>query len=305
MSPTRSLQLDTEEQVLTEIANLRTGYRQTGNWTLAQICWHVGVPLDKFLNPPEPMDLAATPEQAAIKERFVDYVIAHRAPPPYIKESPPQMMPPPNAGDDAIDGYIENLHKLKAYPHPRVMMGPVGPVTAEEFRICNLFHASHHLSFLEPVAAAPPRRVRLKFDDLDQVAADIQTLRNGYRKSGNWTLAQVCWHLDQAMQLRMKSTPMVPNTPEQDARKPLLEQVLATGALPPGLVAPDSLTPPTVGETAIDAALETIQKFKNFPGPITQHRLFGNLPDATARRLNLIHCAHHLSHLVPTTGTPS
>ena len=78
-------------------------------------------------------------------------------------------------------------------------------------------------------------------------------------------------------------------------------QILASGRLPDGQTAPDFMTPPTdCGDDAIDAFLARLEQFKNFPGPIAPHRLFGQLSDADARTINLIHCAHHLSYLTPT-----
>ena len=61
--------------------------------------------------------------------------------------------------------------------------------------------------------------------------------------------------------------------------------------------------PPVCGDDAIDSFLATLERFKKFPGPIAPHRLFGHLADADARKLNLIHCAHHLSYLTPTPQT--
>src|SRR5450432_4043655 len=132
MSAPRTLRFDTESEVLTEIARLRRGYTQSGKWTLAQICWHVGLPIEKHLHPPEPADLQRTLEQEAIKQKFVDYIVAHRAPPPGAKDAPPSFIPPENAGEAQIDRYIELLDKLANYPHPRVMMGPIGPVSIDE-----------------------------------------------------------------------------------------------------------------------------------------------------------------------------
>jgi hypothetical protein len=76
---------------------------------------------------------------------------------------------------------------------------------------------------------------------------------------------------------------------------------MAGWKLPDGISAPDSMMPPAgCGDEAIDAFITTLTNFKSFPGPIAPHRLFGQLSDADARRLNLIHCAHHLSYLTPT-----
>lgn len=149
-------------------------------------------------------------------------------------------------------------------------------------------------------APTQPQRRYLNFGDIDQVIAEIRRLRKGYVKAGNWSLPQICWHLDAAIQARMQPGPFPPNTPEQDARRPAFEQVLATGRLPEGIVAPEPMVPPPdCGDAAIDACLQRLEQFKRFAGPIAPHRIFGHLKDDEARRLNLIHCAHHLGFLVP------
>jgi hypothetical protein len=55
----------------------------------------------------------------------------------------------------------------------------------------------------------------------------------------------MAWHLNQAVQQRMKPGPHAAETPEQTARKPLLQHVLAmNGYLPDGITAPDPMQPP-------------------------------------------------------------
>jgi hypothetical protein len=173
-------------------------------------------------------------------------------------------------------------------------------VTTPEFRTFNLLHAAHHLAHFQLAA----RREGLSFADEDAAIADIEQLREGNARTGGWTLGQVCWHLDKTIQARMQPGPFPPNTPEQDARRPIYEQVMASGKLPQGLIAPEHLVPPgDAGDESIDACITTLRQFKNFKGPIAPHRLFGHMSDADAHKQNLIHVAHHLSHLVPLSPT--
>lgn len=143
-------------------------------------------------------------------------------------------------------------------------------------------------------------RRTLNFTAVDDVIADVQTLRRGYERVGQWTLPQACRHLDRIMSGSMKPGPHPDDTPEQTARKPMLDTMMATGQIPNGLVAPDEMTPAAdTPESAIDEFLTTLEQFAAFHGPLAPHRLFGTLPDDVRRRHQLIHCAHHLSYLVP------
>ena len=152
------------------------------------------------------------------------------------------------------------------------------------------------------MSAGPQRRAGLRFETEDDVVDEVRRLRRGHAQAGAWSLAQVCCHLDKSVQSRMQPGPFPPTTPEQEARRDVLQQALRNERLPDGIPAPDHMMPPTdCGDDAIDSFLATCERFKSFPGPIAPHRLFGHLSDADARRLNLIHCAHHLSYLTPTT----
>jgi hypothetical protein len=144
----------------------------------------------------------------------------------------------------------------------------------------------------------------IRFADEDAVIADVERLRRGYTKAGSWSLPQMAWHLNQAVQARMKPGPHPDDTPEQVARQPLLQHVLAmNGYLPDGISAPEPLVPPAdAPESSCDELVASLRQLKAYKGQIAPHRLFGHIPDKDARRLNLIHCAHHLSYLTPTTA---
>lgn len=146
-------------------------------------------------------------------------------------------------------------------------------------------------------------RRSLQLTDEDAAIAEIERLRSGYTKVGKWSLEQAAYHLDQSLQSRMQPGPHPANMPEQDARRDTLQQVLASGRLPDGILAPPSMEPsPECTSECVDSLIATLRKSKTFPGPFAPHRLFGSLSDADMRRINMIHIAHHLSYLVPTNS---
>jgi hypothetical protein len=126
-------------------------------------------------------------------------------------------------------------------------------------------------------------------------------LRRGYTKVGNWSLEQICWHLNTVMTFTMRPGPHDAVAVDETA-KATLAKILAGQPLPQ-VTAPERVVPPAdAGTDAIDQFLATIERFKTFTGPYAPHRLFGDMPFSDYQRLHLIHSAHHLSHLIPTNS---
>jgi hypothetical protein len=295
----RSLRFETRHDIVREINRLRHGgYTQRGNWSLPQICWHISVPLKKRIKPPA--TTTPTPEQSALQKKIIEPILATGKAPPGM-QPPPEMIPPTECAQTSIDDFLALLDQLEKYPHEYVDFGPMGPVKADVLRQITKLHTAHHLAFLEPTYS----RRDLSYANEDDVVADVENLRRGHVRLGGWTFEQICWHLEQGVRYRMAPPPHAANTPEQDARAGVLKQVLASGKLPNTIVAPDPMVPPAnPGAQAIDAFIASMREFKAFPGPIAPHRIFGHVSQPDARRLNLIHCAHHLSYLVPTSDGP-
>ena len=294
----RLLRFETSLDIVREINRLRHGgYTQHANWSLPQMCWHLSVPLKKRMKPP--VSTTPTPEQAALQRKIIEPILATGKAPPGM-QPPPEMIPPQQCAETSIDDFLALLDQLDKYEHDYVDFGAMGPVKTDVLRQITRFHTAHHLAFLEPKYT----RRDLSYANEDEVIADVEKLRRGHVRLGAWTFDQICWHLEQGVRYRMAPPPHPPNTPEQDARVGVLKQVLASGKLPGNIVAPDPMVPPKdPGPHAVDSFLQSMREFKAFPGPIAPHRIFGKLRDeGDARRLNLIHCAHHLSYLVPTTA---
>jgi len=144
---------------------------------------------------------------------------------------------------------------------------------------------------------------KLAFNDADAVAGEVKRLRVGYTRAGNWTLPQVCWHLNMVMTFTMRAGPhaAVEVGPEANAK---LAKILEGGEIVGKIEAPERVVPPvTAGEGDVEAFLATLEKFKVFAGPFAPHRLFGEMGFEEYRRLHLIHCGHHLGFLAPDETT--
>lgn len=289
------LTFKTLDEVIADVRQLRiSGYRKAGTWSLPQIAWHVSFPIRRALSNPVPDRTTRTPEEAEAFRKFADYIAGRTV----AQLTAPAVMQPASDLDDAeIDRLIELLEKLKAYKASHIGMGPFGPTLLDEFLAFQYGHIAHHLSHVTPIAK---RRMGLSYASIDDAIADLHRLRDGYEQSGNWSLAQICWHLNATTKARLKPGPHPANTPEQDGRKEIFAKILATGRLPEGLIAPDVMQPPSDAErSAISQFIETLEQVKTHAGPFAPHRLFGNMSDADSRKQILIHSAHHLSHLTP------
>ncbi len=147
-APTRPLVFATETDAAAEVHRLRQdGYRQTGDWSLPQMCRHLRLAVDRLTVPPGPDAPAASPEARALLGTYLS--TGH---PPPGTPSPEPLVPP--AGCDAadVDGFLDALDRLRAYAGPAVQMGRFGVVPIADARRFHLAHAAHHLAHLVPVA---------------------------------------------------------------------------------------------------------------------------------------------------------
>jgi hypothetical protein len=151
-------------------------------------------------------------------------------------------------------------------------------------------------------------RRKLKFATIDEVVADADNLlRKGYEKVGNWDLGQVCLHLADWMRFPIGGFPKPPVpirlmlwTLRNTIGKKMFQQYLAKG-MPAGKpTMPQTVHQPgTDAVKAIKKLKETGERFKNFTGVVHPSPLFGAMSKDEATRLQLVHCAHHLSFLIP------
>jgi hypothetical protein len=151
-----------------------------------------------------------------------------------------------------------------------------------------------------------PGRRTLRYESLDDVMPDVARLLEGHVTVGHWSLAQICRHLATAMR-RVVDLPASAaddgslRVPEERKR-----QIFESGVLPEGLPGPAETMPSeTMGEREEAEGLRAaIAYYRASPGPVIPHRFFGPLTRAEWDRLQLIHCAHHLSFVVPAGESP-
>lgn len=152
-------------------------------------------------------------------------------------------------------------------------------------------------------------RRKLAFAALDDVVRDAENLlAKGYDQAGKWDLAQVCFHLAEWLRYPVEGFPRIPllmrpvlwlmrNT----VAGPALRKAIEKGELPTGQpTLTQSVAAPGGNPTAAVAKLkQAVERFKAYSGPYQPSPLLGVLDHETGHKVQLLHCAHHLSFLVP------
>lgn len=150
-----------------------------------------------------------------------------------------------------------------------------------------------------------PRRT-LHFDDLSQVLADAQTMsRRPHQSVGNWTLAQVCKHLADTIHGSVDGIRLGQHT----LRRIFLGRVILRwtykNGIPPGVTLDPRLNPPPDCdfENAFAELQRAVSRYAAYTGRLKPHPIFGRLRRKAWDELHCFHCAHHLSHIVPSGST--
>ncbi len=153
-----------------------------------------------------------------------------------------------------------------------------------------------------------PARRTLTFHSLDAAAADAERLYAvGYEKAGNWDLAQVAGHLANWMSYPIDGFPKAPlpvrmvlSVVRTTLGRKMFEKYMAEG-MPAGKPTMTQSVPPEGGDpaTAVANMKAAANRFDAYTGELHPSPVFGQLTKEEAFKLQLVHCAHHLSFLIP------
>jgi Protein of unknown function (DUF1569) len=156
-----------------------------------------------------------------------------------------------------------------------------------------------------------PRRRTPEFRELDDVMRDVDALASGgYDRVGNWDLSQICGHIAQWMSYSVKGYPRGPAPIRLmmallrvTIGKSLLRKTLSSGFMDAGAPTLKQTIPAATSDPtpAINELRRVIEDFKSHKGDYQVSPFFGPMTREQMTRLQLIHCAHHLSFLKPKT----
>lgn len=144
----------------------------------------------------------------------------------------------------------------------------------------------------------------LRFESLQDVLLDVETLLSGYQMLGNWSLGQVCQHLAKVLDMSRTSSPEAgPHVLEERTRTIMKRRVFSSGVIAAGVDVPGSPLPDpadTLDDRAeVERLREAISAYLAHTGPIGAHPLFGALTTDEGLRFQCVHASHHLSFLIP------
>lgn len=149
-------------------------------------------------------------------------------------------------------------------------------------------------------------RRTLDFQSFADVRADVAGLVAApHDRRGNWDLATTCDHLAKAIEVglenRSVALPRFAKVLAPVVGPLVFKRILKKRSTPRGVKAPAPFVPAT--NCACDDAVARLdaitRRAEAFAGPMPRHVFFGPITADQWKQLMLIHCAHHLSFLVP------
>lgn len=150
-------------------------------------------------------------------------------------------------------------------------------------------------------------RRKLSFQNFEEVRSDVELLQHGYHQTGNWNLSQICDHLRIVMNSSMNEMDIgIPKFVRWFIKQLVLKKILQSKKMATGIKLKKdwNLTPPKLEKDDpkfVHDFLACLAAFQHHPEEYCPHVAFGTLSRTEWQQLQLIHCSHHLSFLVPTS----
>ena len=159
------------------------------------------------------------------------------------------------------------------------------------------------------MAKPEPKKRQLKFHDLDEMMADVRSLKeNGYTSHGNWTLGQCCGHLAHWMRYPMDGYPVAPLpirmifwAMKKTVVPGMRRKILAEGFKGGMMTAPESVPQQdeTTDQQGIDQLQKVVDRLIAFEGELLPSPLFGEVDKQMQVKVSLLHAELHLGYLEP------
>lgn len=143
----------------------------------------------------------------------------------------------------------------------------------------------------------------------DDVISEIRRLAaDGYDRAGNWSLTQICDHVEKAITGTMKGIGFrAPWIFRVTLGQWFVNSALRNNRAPnikipaPKPFVPTAAPSPTDDPAVIERCIAAIEEAKAFPGPMKDYPIVNEISVDDWRRMMWIHAAHHLAFLIPRT----
>jgi hypothetical protein len=156
--------------------------------------------------------------------------------------------------------------------------------------------------FVQVSRLVTTRRRNLRFSSIDDVLPDVEHLLAGHKTLGQWSLAQIFNHLEMSIRLPMQGVPEKFSWPMRRLFGPVaLRLSFWLEWIPSGVRVQEIYLPHSGLDLAkkTECLRATIARFKEHAGAFDEHPLLGRLSAEQWERFHCLHCAHHLSFVVP------
>ncbi|HEY7091392.1 MAG TPA: DUF1569 domain-containing protein [Tepidisphaeraceae bacterium] len=151
-----------------------------------------------------------------------------------------------------------------------------------------------------------PARRPLRYERLQDVMPDVDSLLIGHRTVGRWSLGQMCNHLAWSIACSVDGFPgwTWPWVLRRTVGATLKKLMFANGRIMEGAPLPKKMRPIDGLDASAEAQQlrEAIERFSAMPVPQEMHPMMGRLTREQWERFHCIHCAHHLSFALPQTS---
>ena len=157
------------------------------------------------------------------------------------------------------------------------------------------------------LSAMAHRRRKLRFNRLDDIIPDIAPLlTRGHRTIGKWSLGQIYNHLSESIRYSLVGFPgrHAPWPVRITLGKIIGALMLTTGKIKKGVPLPAIYIP----DSSLDASEQAdvlramVERF-NQANQFKMHPLIGAMSGRQWERFHCVHCAHHLSFVLPADHT--
>ena len=153
------------------------------------------------------------------------------------------------------------------------------------------------------MSRSTPGRRAVRYASVEEILPDVDRLAAGHITVGHWSLAQICNHLAFAFDASVDGFPTrpLPALLRATAGRLILWRMLKVERIIEGAWLPKSLRPADRLDEAreIDALRKAAARFVADPAPKGVHPFFGPLDRDRWHQYHRVHCAHHLSFVVP------